>query len=534
MERRSFDVPVAGAVLHCQEPTYWDLVKHTLLDTDNDYEMILRALHVRALSRESDPDQRVNLSVADARTIVSRFSGPQLEEFDSVYVSATQGVRVQLKDTIPKPEPKPHWMAPPSEQSSKIFKGSKRWYESKDEALIDLRKRFEELKKTITPARPVNTEVLEAEEMLGRELEEGEEVEVTLSAEEKLERFKLEKVYAPLGDLLMTGLLLFPVTLGDLRLTLRYVSPKEQLAINKIYSTMVARERAVYRQYIASFNDVWVVGEKSAEVDKFIDSLDEFTALEMGSAIIRINEYVQSLLPYTDALIYLQVFSNFWTLNKGKRWWHTQYTMIPGADTLPENPVQERFRLAIIEDTDTVSDVKDRYKSLPLVASMTDKGARYLDDMYSAILKKREGRMNYMLYEFGSMDLEEQDAISVSDEGTLEDLVTTSESLLKGKVDFHDLMLEAFFEKTRKEKLRIIQQEEAEHERALAEMPPVEDGISGGSRHLSPKELGQIKSRMLEEQASRDALIHSVTSDAMDNLAKKELRRRLLQGNPLE
>ena len=245
MERRVFDVNIEGAVLHCQEPTYWDIVKHTLTKIDNsDFEMLMRALHVRALSYEEKPDQTVPLSFDQARLVLKRFNSYQLNLFDLTYIPETRVLRTPVKFKIPEPQTIPHWINPNSRNESKIFKGSKRWYDSKEEAIQDLRKRFDDIKKmvqTSSKEEKLNEVEEEAERLLGRELEAGEEVEVSLSTEEKTDRFKLYDVIDPLYELISTGLFVVHGTIGNIPTGIRYVCPKELHAIGVMTPNIVVR-----------------------------------------------------------------------------------------------------------------------------------------------------------------------------------------------------------------------------------------------------------------------------------------------------
>ena len=244
-------------MFHCEEPSYWETYNLLFVNpvSPKDSEMALRALHLRALSVSTDPEKKAPLTFEQSLNILKRFNKVQFQIFEEQFFDHTIYKDLGISSEIPDPVETPHWIRPKSKTSA-LFTGSKRWYDSREEAIEDLQLKFDELREKIKEAKasaekPEKSESQQiAEDLVGEELEEEDEVEIKLSDLDKQTRFTLHGIYEHVSLLLLTGILKFKVKVDSHEIFMRYVSSKEMFAQEIISTNTMDYEKRILSKSI--------------------------------------------------------------------------------------------------------------------------------------------------------------------------------------------------------------------------------------------------------------------------------------------
>jgi hypothetical protein len=246
--------------------------------------------------------------------------------------------------------------------------------------------------------------------------------------------------------------------------------------------------------------------------------------------MLGIRVYVESLLPYIEALPFTKLLRDFWDVNHSRQvWWSDNLSGIPGTGSIPPGEHLDLFIQECLLEEKAIKSIEESDHLALQVAGVSAELASSLQKSNQDLIKARSQQINYMLFkEVPELKTEPDGSFALPTEASREELISVAESMLRGKMDYHDLMLTLM--KKRKELLK--KHQERVENRPLPKPPPKtkEDAFEGGSFYATPTQVAAMKARGQAERDMLDRATLEFSLEAVESITKNRKRDMLIQG----
>ncbi len=525
MELQDITVEVAGITWHLEARSFWEAAAFIRKNPDDPLARV--ASYVRTISAKG---RIINVSIDEARAVISRLTSPQLIELQTAFDRVSLAFHFRhFNFSVPALFGEPHW---------------------KQARALEDRLGTEQRNIVETLALAAQAE-LQDEALMQRRVDENLDVvlrgldkvnlEDELNPDEDQEPVYIQPVEKPSRSFVLADILnvswpiitrnLFTVTgsIGDDKLVLRYLSSKELSNLASIIPDDLERERYFCAASIVSINNTWALKEfpPPPEVMAYVLAMNHLEVPLFYEVLLKIKSYVESMLPYVEAMPHIKITHDFWDLWKTRGdWWDSRYTGIPGTGDIPPNELIDTFAHECLIEERAVARMDADETLVMQIAGLSGELANNIQTKNFELHQARQKQINYILFnETPPVETKADGSFSVPGENSQEDLVNVAENAIKGKLDYHDLMVKLLQKRKQllSDKMRVKQVETTPQATST-------DAFEGGSHYASVQEIQSMHSKIKQIQQEQAAETLEFSLDVVDSISKTRRRALLVQG----
>ena len=439
-------IHVANLIWHIGRRSFWDISAY-LANITSDLKLAQFAVNILAISTKDG--RHHDLTAPQARSVLSRLSSLQLIEFEDRYNEVIAKIpTTPLSFDVPKPLPEPHWKTQAAPRLSK---------DKEDLLERIMRDAQEELRNEDL----LQERVLSNFERVSAELEAQKESEqIPQSVESTYDLAETPTSISPtttrifalstevdyLHPLITQNLFTITGTRNDIPITLRYVNRKEIMALRHLHALPVEREKWFCAMSIASLNNEWLLASTppNPKALEFVQSWSDVDVIHFYEILLKIRSFVESLLPYVEALPFIKLFKDFWLTNKTRdQWWKEELTAIPGISKIPPCEHIDLFVQECLLEEKSVKKIESEDTLALQIAGVANELAQSLQDGVRELIRARSLQINYMLFnEAPEVETSSDGSFVVPSESSRDELIKVAKNALSGQLDYHDIMIE--------------------------------------------------------------------------------------------